>query len=196
MIDCIAISSQNASSSVAAATLSGINNIEVVSLDHQSWLFQGFFYSLVRRQSQMRGKCLCEAVSFEIVRAIPKLYQCHCSLCRRQGGSTSNTATVVAVENFRWLSGQERISSFVKPTGFRSDFCSTCGSAVPNPLRNTPYVWVPSGMFEGSEKLEIAVHLYVGSRASWDTAPLTGTLYETMPEMLTFIEALHAQNAF
>ncbi len=51
-------------------------------------------------------------------------------------------------------------------------------------------------MLEGSETLEIAVHLYVGSRASWDTASLTGTLYETMPEMLAFIEALHAQNAF
>jgi hypothetical protein len=38
-IDCTAISSQNASSSVAAATLSGTNKIEVVSLDHQSWLY-------------------------------------------------------------------------------------------------------------------------------------------------------------
>ena len=39
MIDCIAISLQNASSSVAAAILSGTNKFEVVSLDHQSWLF-------------------------------------------------------------------------------------------------------------------------------------------------------------
>ena len=143
----------------------------------------------------MRGKCLCNAVEFEIIGAIPKLYQCHCSLCRKQGGSTSNTATVVAFENFRWLSGQERISSFIMPTGFRSDFCSTCGSTVPNPLRNTPYVWVPAGLFEGSEKLEIAVHLYVDSRASWDTVALSGTLHETMPEMLAFIHELHANTA-
>jgi len=143
----------------------------------------------------MRGKCLCEAVSFEIVGSIPKLYQCHCSLCRKQGGSTSNTAAVVAFENFRWLSGREHISSFVKPTGFRSDFCSTCGSTVPNPLRNTPYFWVPAGLIEGSEKLEIAVHLYVGSRASWDTVDLSGTLYETMPEMLIFIQVLHDRDA-
>lgn len=143
----------------------------------------------------MRGKCLCETVEFEITGPIPKLYQCHCSLCRKQGGSVSNTATVVALENFRWISGQEYVSSFVKPTGFRSDFCSTCGSTVPNPLRNTSYMWVPSGMIDASEKLEIAVHLYVGSRASWDTAPLSGTQYETMPEMLAFIQELHANNA-
>ena len=143
----------------------------------------------------MFGRCLCEAVSFEIVGTVPKLYQCHCSLCRKQGGSTANTATVVAFENFRWLSGQERISSFVKPTGFRSDFCSTCGSTVPNPLRNTRYIWVPAGLLEGAGKLEIAVHLYVGSRASWDTVDLSGTPYETMPEMLAFIQMLHALDA-
>ncbi|MEO8006270.1 MAG: GFA family protein [Betaproteobacteria bacterium] len=142
----------------------------------------------------MRGKCLCETVEFEITGAISKLYQCHCSLCRKQGGSISNAATVVAIENFRWIAGQANISSFVKPTGFRSDFCSTCGSPVPNPLRNTPYYWVPSGMFDASEQLEIAVHLYVGSRASWDTAPLSGTQYDTMPEMLTFIRVLHDGN--
>lgn len=143
----------------------------------------------------MRGKCLCEAVEFEIIGPIPNLYQCHCSLCRKQGGSTSNTATIVAAENFRWLAGQERISSYVKPTGFRSNFCSICGSTLPNPLRNTPNYWVPSGMFDASEKLEVAVHLYVGSKASWDTAPLSGTQHETMPDMVEFIRALHANSA-
>ena len=140
----------------------------------------------------MRGKCLCESVSFEIVGPVPKLYQCHCSLCRKQGGSVSSTATIVAAENFRWLTGQELISSFVKPTGFRSDFCSKCGSTVPNPLRNTPYVWVPSGMLEGTEELEIAVHVFTGSRAAWDIAPLAGTVHETGPDLLSLIKALHA----
>jgi len=144
----------------------------------------------------MQGKCLCEQVKFEITGVTPKLYQCHCSLCRKQGGSTSNTAAIVAAENFRWLSGEQNISSYVKPTGFRSDFCSTCGSTVPNPLRKTRFYWVPSGMFEGSEKLEIAAHLYVGSKAHWDTAPLSGQVYDTMPDdMLTFIRALNADLA-
>lgn len=142
----------------------------------------------------MRGECLCRTVTFEITGPIPKLYQCHCSLCRKQGGSVSNTATIVALENFRWLSGEKNISSYVRSTGFRSDFCSTCGSTVPNPLRNTPYMWVPSGMLDAAEKLEIAVHMYVGSRAAWDTAPLAGAQYVTMPEMLAFIQTLHGSN--
>jgi hypothetical protein len=32
---------------------------------------------------------LCGQIEFRIVGEIPKLCQCHCSLCRKQGGSSS-----------------------------------------------------------------------------------------------------------
>jgi len=41
----------------------------------------------------------------------------------------------VRSEQFVWITGQELISSYIKPSGFRSDFCRSCGSPVPNPLR-------------------------------------------------------------
>jgi hypothetical protein len=131
----------------------------------------------------MRGKCLCGLIEFEVLGVAPKLYQCHCSLCRKQGGASSNTAAIVAQEQFRWLSGQEHISSWVKDTGFRSDFCSNCGSPVPNPLRSTPYYWVPAGLFEDGVQLIVSAHLFVGSKASWDVIASPGTQYETMPEL-------------
>lgn len=141
----------------------------------------------------MRGKCLCGQVEFEIAGPIPKLYQCHCSLCRRQGGSTSNTATVIPAADFRWLAGREHISSWVKDTGFRSDFCRRCGSPVPNPLRNTPNYWVPAGLLDDDGQLEIGVHLFVGSKASWDTIPSAGARYDTMPELSEVLEILHGR---
>ena len=131
----------------------------------------------------MRGKCLCGLIEFEVLGVAPKLYQCHCSLCRKQGGASSNTAAIVAQEQFRWLSGQEHISSWVKDTGFRSDFCSNCCSPVPNPLRSTPYYWVPAGLFEEGVQLIVSAHLFVGSKASWDVIASPGTQYETMPEL-------------
>ena len=131
----------------------------------------------------MRGKCLCGLVEFEIVGVVPKLYQCHCSLCRKQGGASSNTAAIIGKEHFRWVGGQEHISSWVKDTGFRSDFCSNCGSPVPNPLRSTPYYWVPAGLLEGDVQLKVSAHLFVGSKASWDVIPSPGKQYETMPEL-------------
>lgn len=142
----------------------------------------------------MRGKCLCGLVEFEVVGTFPRLYQCHCSLCRKQGGSSSNTATIVGAENFRWLSGQEHISSWVKDTGFRSDFCSKCGSPVPNPLRSTPFYWVPVGLLDNEQQLEIAAHLFVGSKALWDVIASQGTHYETAPELSEFISLLHSDD--
>jgi hypothetical protein len=140
----------------------------------------------------MRCTCLCGQVEFEIVGAIPNLYQCHCSLCRKQGGSSSNTATVIGRENFRWLSDQAHISSWVKDTGFRSDFCSRCGSPVPNPLGNAPYYWIPAGLLNDEGQFAIVVHLYVGSRASWDEILHPGKQYETMPGLPEVIELLQS----
>lgn len=131
----------------------------------------------------MRGKCLCGQVEFEIVGAVPTLYQCHCSLCRKQSGASSNTATIVVNDQFRWISGQEHISSWVKETGFRSDFCSHCGSPVPNPLGAQPYHWVPAGLLDGEHPLKVGAHLHVRSKASWDVIASPGIQYETMPEL-------------
>ena len=136
--------------------------------------------------------CLCGQVEFEIVGDIPNLYQCHCSLCRKQGGSTSNTATILESKNFLWLSGKEKISSWVKDNGFRSDFCSKCGTPVPNPLSSASYFWVPAGLFTSEVKSKIVAHLYVGSKASWDNISLLGKHYETMPELAEVIKLLQS----
>ncbi len=79
----------------------------------------------------MRGKRLCEAVEFEILGEVPGLYQCHCSLCRKQGGSTSNTATIVANNKFRWLKGEEKF----QPLRCRQDSVRTFAAPVAPPCR-------------------------------------------------------------
>ncbi|MBS0640045.1 MAG: GFA family protein [Proteobacteria bacterium] len=138
----------------------------------------------------MRGNCLCGSVAFEVAGELPKLYQCHCSLCRKQSGTTSNCSLLVQCENFRWLDGESNITSYVKDSGFRSDFCARCGSPVPNPLRDTTYVWVPSGLLDGKVSLEVGAHLCVGSKASWDTNIIDGTQFEDLPNLETLIECL------
>lgn len=52
----------------------------------------------------MIGKCLCGEVQFELLDDIPNLYRCHCSLCRKQDGAFSNTATIIDEEQFSWKS--------------------------------------------------------------------------------------------
>ncbi|MBD1584783.1 GFA family protein [Pseudoalteromonas sp. S16_S37] len=131
----------------------------------------------------MQGSCLCGAVEFSITGELPNLYQCHCSLCRKLSGSASDTATFLNAEQFSWVKGQAFIKSFKLPSGYRSDFCSACGSTVPHFMENGRQYWIPAGLLDGVCDTKVSVHLYVGSKASWDCINGDAQQYEQMPTM-------------
>jgi hypothetical protein len=141
----------------------------------------------------MQGECLCGAVSFRLTNPKPSLYQCHCSLCRKQGGAASNAATIVGPAGFTWIKGQNSISKYALSSGFSSHFCRICGSPVPNPLRDSPYIWVPAGLLGSKQVLTVVAHIYVGSKASWDVIPSNVKQYKTMPKLAEFVKILHSQ---
>lgn len=139
----------------------------------------------------MRGQCLCGAVAFELDARALKLYRCHCSLCRKQSGTSSNCAALVAGDHFRWLAGREAISSWRKATGFRSDFCSLCGAPVPHQLRSTQFIWVPAGSLEAAADLTVVADLYMSSRASWDKTRPEGAQFPEAPAAKELLALLH-----
>ena len=145
------------------------------------------------RSNTLAGSCLCGEVRFEVSGPFPKLYQCHCSLCRKQGGSVSNTGLIVAADKFRWIGGEARIGQWQRSTGFRSHFCGICGSTVPNMLRDTGFVWVPAGALDEDAPLEIGLQLHVGSKPSWDVVPSGGRHYESAPDLSDLIALLHSR---
>jgi len=114
-----------------------------------------------------QGMCLCGKVQFEILGPLPNLYRCHCSLCRKVTGASSNTATLVPAETFRWLSGKERISSYRLDSGYRSDFCSCCGSPVPNEIKAQGDVWIPAGLLANVEGSPVVLDIHTSSAACW-----------------------------
>ncbi|TKB05588.1 GFA family protein [Desulforhopalus sp. IMCC35007] len=135
------------------------------------------------------GSCLCGSIEFSITDMSNNIYQCHCSLCRKQGGSASNTGTVVPLRNFQWTKGKENIKSWVKDSGFRSDFCSLCGSPVPNPLREFDYYWIPVGTLDDGP-FNIVASIYTESKATWGVVAPVGTRHKTMPMFEEFIALL------
>lgn len=141
----------------------------------------------------MIGKCLCGAVQFEIAGNVPDLYQCHCSLCRKQSGAASNAATLVHENEFSWLSGEEKISRYKMEDGFTSHFCSLCGCPVPNRLRDTDKIWIPAGSLPGDIDSKIVVHIYTESKASWEKILNDGRKYDEMPDFETLYNLLHGK---
>jgi len=128
----------------------------------------------------MKGSCNCEKVSFEVSNDVSGLYQCHCKLCQKQSGSTSNTACIIKESDFLWLSGENFITQWKKDSGFTSHFCSQCGCPVPNRLRESNFYWIPMGLVENFD-IKIVAHLCCSSKASWDLIQNDANKYDDMP---------------
>jgi len=136
------------------------------------------------------GICNCEAVSFELIGKVPSFYRCYCSLCQKATGTASNTATIIHIENFRWLSGESIISKWQKKSGFRSDFCSVCGSPVPNESLNSEYMWVPAGLI-ANLSTKVVADLCFNTKASWSLHQSAEKRFESLPnDLQKFIHKL------
>lgn len=132
-------------------------------------------------EKNLKGQCLCGEVQFFIKGKHFGIYQCHCSECRKITGSSANASCIVPVENFMWLKGESRVSSYIHDSGYRSDFCAHCGSATPNIMKNGQFYWVPAGAFEDTSCFTLAAHICVASKASWDAIESEGVQYEALP---------------
>lgn len=132
------------------------------------------------------GQCLCGAVRFTLEVEPRYFYRCHCSLCRKQTGVGHNLATLVKADDFRWLAGQALISSWQKTSGYRNDFCSSCGSTVPNPLRQTPYVWIPLGLLDVELSMVCIGDFCTDDAMPWDQHRSPNS-HRAAPESLGFI---------
>ena len=130
----------------------------------------------------MKGKCLCGRVEFILNGNLPNLYQCHCSLCKKTTGTSSCSAIVIDANKIEWVKGKENINSFTKKNGFRTDFCKTCGSPVPNKMNVGNYIWVPAGILENPIKGRVTAHIFTESKASWEEDSRNCSDYVSAPE--------------
>ena len=112
----------------------------------------------------MEGRCLCGSVSFRLSIEDVKIYKCFCSLCQKQSGTESNLATIVREDDFEFLASEDSIKSWVKDTGFTSNFCGKCGSAVPNRLRGNSYFWIPVGLLNIDIAGVVVSNIYTESK--------------------------------
>ena len=117
----------------------------------------------------LTGQCNCGAVMFEIGKPVSKIYVCHCSICRRYTGSNGVSVVVIENESFKWLKGRSGVRTWKKPDAdWESNFCSVCGSSLPG-KNDEAHMFVPAGLLpDDVENLEVAHHIFVGSKANWD----------------------------
>ncbi|MBX5460861.1 MAG: GFA family protein [Steroidobacteraceae bacterium] len=129
----------------------------------------------------IQAACLCGTVRYEIEGPFSSMLNCHCSMCRKHHGAPFATFAAAALEGFRWLSGEEKLTHYKSsPNGTRS-FCSVCGSVAPLLMRDAGTVLVPAGPLEGDPGIRPQGHMFVGSKAPWYTISDSLPQHEAYP---------------
>lgn len=130
----------------------------------------------------MHGKCLCEAVEYSIEGKLGPVYNCHCSKCRRWHAAAFRTRASINKTQFKWLKGHDNLSAYKSSDYVTKFFCKTCGSPLISTYDNKPDILgIPLGGIEGIGDIEIAAHIFVGSKASWYEIADTIQQYDTWP---------------
>ena len=120
-------------------------------------------------------------MQFQVTSVIHTIYHCHCGLCRKQTGSGFNAASLVEQRHFSWLQGEPHIRQYQKATGFRSAFCSICGSYMPNQVSQTSWIWIPLGLFDSEIAPIQCLNFCVNSKAAWVESPFADQNYPALP---------------
>jgi len=129
------------------------------------------------------GSCLCAGTAYQITGPAQRMYYCHCSRCRL-GRSAAHAANVFyRLADFAWSRGEELIRDFGLPGAqfFGTSFCAHCGSAMPRVSRERGIVNVPAGSLDTDPGIAPLAHIFVASKAPWDTIGSSIPQFAEMP---------------
>jgi hypothetical protein len=115
----------------------------------------------------IKGSCLCRKVTFVVNGPISELSSCHCTECRKTYGSAFGTAAICKRNDFKYLSGEDLISSYKQTERVTRYFCNNCGSPLPLVEDWDPLVGIPAGLLDDDPKVKITEQIFVKYKAPW-----------------------------
>lgn len=128
------------------------------------------------------GECFCGEIQYQVNGKLRDARSCHCSRCRKAFSSQASAYALVEPDEFEWLQGDNLLTSYVGGQGFGLQFCRVCGSTLCG-IYNGAIHGVTLGCINGDPPVELGRHIYVGSKASWETiADGVPQYQENMPE--------------
>jgi len=123
----------------------------------------------------MKGSCLCGAVVYEIDRLDMPIQHCHCVTCRKAHAAAFTSTAGVNREHFRWLKGEEKLSSYQSSSGKRRYSCSVCGSHLVASREAQPNVVLRVATLDEDPHATPQGHFWTSHDVSWleygDTVP-------------------------
>ena len=128
----------------------------------------------------IEGSCFCGAVRYMIDGKLHDARSCHCSMCRKAFSAQASAFAFLNPDEFSWVAGEDLLTSYSSNAGAGLQFCSVCGSTLCGTFEGR-VIGVTLGCVDGDPGVSLGMHIYVGSKASWETIPDGVPQYEEGP---------------
>jgi len=115
----------------------------------------------------MTGGCLCGRVRYGIDAPLVTARSCHCSRCRKAFSGAGSAYAEVVPGSLVWLQGEDALSRYETSPGCGLCFCGACGTTLCGVVEGRVH-GVTLGSVDGDPGIQIAMHIFVGSKAPWD----------------------------
>jgi len=116
----------------------------------------------------LTGSCLCGAVGYTVDDAFRYALNCHCSNCRKATGSAFKAFAGIERGKLRIAKGGGDLLIFGDDNAHDAR-CRTCGSLLYSIVRDGAFVHVTLGTLLDDPTIRPGAHIFVGSKAPWDT---------------------------
>ena len=120
----------------------------------------------VKNVAVIHGSCLCGSVRYDIDGPFEVMSHCHCSMCRQHHGAAFATFVSVPISGFRWVAGENEISTYQASNYGKRTFCGKCGSVTPVVETETGIVFCPAGNLDGEFGIRSHGQRWGGARAA------------------------------
>jgi hypothetical protein len=126
------------------------------------------------------GGCFCGQARYEISAPLRGGRSCHCSRCRKAFSGAGSAYAEIEPGSFKWLNGEEALVQYESTPGWGLRFCGTCGTTLCGTHEGDVH-GVTLGSVDGDPGVQIDMHIFVGSKASWDHIGGSAPQFDELP---------------
>ncbi len=128
----------------------------------------------------IQGSCLCGSIHYTIEGELHDARSCHCSRCRKAFSAQASAYALVDPHEFSWVTGKNLLTQYDGQNGVGLQFCRQCGSTLCGTYQGEIH-GVTLGCVDGDPDITLGRHIFVGSKATWETIPAGVPQYQTWP---------------
>lgn len=130
----------------------------------------------------IQGSCLCGKIQYEVELIPNKVFNCHCSYCRKAHGADYVTVALAKGDTLNITQGTDALTEHQNEIGGFRAFCSYCGTRLMNYAPDkTMYLSVSASTIDTPIELKPQAHLNVESKAPWHEPDARIPSFQALP---------------